>query len=209
MRTLAVDPSRPGAGDLTEAARLIRMGGLVAFPTETFYGLGANALDPDAVLRVFHAKGRPADKPLLVLVESLTMAESIVMELPARVRRLVTRHWPGPLTVILPARPHVPSTLTAGTGTLGVRISGHPLARALVRAAALPVTAPSANLHGARSPRTADEVRAGLGPRVDLVLDGGPSPGGPPSTLLDATVEPMRVVRAGAIVLDAEDLGGP
>ena len=207
MRTVAADPSRSPVGDVAEAARVIRAGGLVAFPTETFYGLGADALDPDAVLRVFRAKGRPDDKPLLVLVDSVAMAEAVVTEIPARARALMARHWPGPLTIILRARSHVPAALTAGTGTIGVRVSGHPLARALVHAVARPVTAPSANPHGASSPRTAEEVRASLGAAVDLVLDGGPTPGGPPSTLVDATGEAMRVVRAGAIVLGSEDLG--
>ena len=207
MRTVAADPSRPPVGDVAEAARVIRAGGLVAFPTETFYGLGADALDPDAVLRVFRAKGRPDDKPLLVLVDSVAMAEAVVTEIPARARTLMARHWPGPLTIILRARSHVPAALTAGTGTIGVRVSGHPLARALVHAVARPVTAPSANPHGASSPRTAEEGGASLGAAVDLVLDGGPTPGGPPSTLVDATGEAMRVVRAGAIVLGSEDLG--
>ncbi len=193
---------------LAPAARVIRKGGLVAFPTETFYGLGANALDPEAVERVFRAKERPAEKPLLVLVDSHAMAETIAWEIPVHARTLIERYWPGPLTVVLRARPHVPVVMTAGTGTIGVRVSSHPIALALVRAAMLPITAPSANAHGAPSPRTADEVRSGLGTRLDLVLDGGRTPGGPPSTIVDATVEPMRVVRRGAIALTPEELRG-
>lgn len=206
-RLLVVDPEHPALADLEAAARVIREGGLVAFPTETFYGLGANALDPAAVRRVFRAKGRPADKPLLVLVDSLEMAARVAAEVPARAHRLIARHWPGPLTLILPACPELPDALTAGTRTIGVRIPGHPLARALVRAAGVPVTAPSANPHGGASPRTADEVLAGLGERVDLVLDGGPTPGGPASTVVDVTRTPARVVRAGAVTLDPDDLG--
>jgi L-threonylcarbamoyladenylate synthase len=206
-RVLTVDPARPAAGDVEAAAGVLRAGGLVAFPTETFYGLGANALDPDAVARVFRAKGRPPDKPLLVLVDSVEMAGRLVVDIPDRARRLIARYWPGPLTLVLRARPSVPAALTAGTATLGVRVSGHPVAHAVVRAAALPVTAPSANPHGGPSPRSAAEVLAGLGARVDLVLDGGPTAGGAPSTVLDLTGDRPRLVRPGAIALAPEDLG--
>jgi len=203
-----VDPDRPGAEPLATAAGVLRAGGLVAFPTETFYGLGAAALDARAVARVFAAKGRPADKPLLVLVDSVAMAQTVVADLPPRARRLIARYWPGPLTLVLRARPAVPSALTAGTGTVGVRVPGHPVARALVAAAGGPITAPSANPHGGPSPRTAAEVLDGLGDRVDLVLDGGPTPGGPASTLLDLTGDRPRVLRPGAVALTAADLAG-
>jgi len=208
-RVLAVDPQRPLPADLAAAARVLRAGGLVAFPTETFYGLGANALDPEAVARVFRAKGRPADKPLLVLVSSVEMAAGIVTDVPERARRLIARYWPGPLTLILRARPDVPVAVTAGPGTIGLRIPGHPVARALVQAAALPITAPSANPHGGPSPCRAAEVVAGLGDRVDLVLDGGATVGGAPSTVLDVTSDPPRVVRPGAVELAPEDLAAP
>jgi L-threonylcarbamoyladenylate synthase len=183
-------------------------GGLVAFPTETFYGLGAHALDEAAVARVFRAKGRPGDKPLLVLVDSLAMVERVAREVSVRARRLMDRYWPGPLTLVLPAHPALPAALTAGTGTIGVRLSGHAVARGLVAAVGTPVTAPSANPHGGASPRTADEVLAGLGTRVDLVLDGGRTPGGPASTVLDLTGRQAVVLRAGAIVPTGEDLEG-
>jgi L-threonylcarbamoyladenylate synthase len=205
-RRLAVDPEQPASQDLGLAARVLQAGGLVAFPTETFYGLGANALDAEAVARVFRAKGRPADKPLLVLVESAERAALVAAEVPAPARRLIARYWPGPLTLVLRARPELPPSLTAGTGTIGVRVPGHRLARALVHAAGFPVTAPSANPHGAASPRTAAEVLAGLGTAVDLILDGGPTPGEAPSTVLDLTGVAPRILRAGAIVLTAEDL---
>lgn len=205
-RLVVVDARGPAPGELAEAARLVRDGRLVAFPTETFYGLGAHALDVEAVARVFRAKGRPADKPLLVLVDSLAMAGEIAAPIPERARRLIARYWPGPLTLILRARPHVPAALTAGSGTVGLRIPSHPVALALVRAAACPVTAPSANPHGGASPTTASEVLAGLGDRVDLVLDGGPTPGGPASTLLDLTGPRPRVLRAGAVRLTEADL---
>ena len=205
---LAVDASHPVASALETAARLLRARGLVAFPTETFYGLGANALDEAAVARVFHAKGRPADKPLLVLVDSLEMVARVARDVPALARQLMARYWPGALTLVLRAHAGLPDALTAGTGTIGVRLPGHPVARALVGALGGPVTAPSANPHGQASPRTADEVIAGLAERVDLVLDGGATPGGPASTLLDLTRTPPVVLRAGAVVPAAEDLAG-
>lgn len=205
-RVLAVDPGHPAPADVAEAARVLKGGGLVAFPTETYYGLGAHALDPAAVARVFGAKGRPADKPLLVLVDSLAMAAALATEIPERARGLAARYWPGPLTLILRARPHVPPALTAGTATIGLRIPDHAVALALVRAAGVPITAPSANRHGAPAPRTAAEVLAGLGDRLDLVLDGGPTRGGPPSTLLDVTGPVPRLVRPGAVRLGPDDL---
>ena len=205
---LVVDASRPDPASLETAARVLRGGGLVAFPTETFYGLGARALDAAAVARIFQAKGRPADKPLLVLVDSLAMVDRVAREVPVRARRLMERYWPGALTLVLHAHADLPTALTAGTGTIGVRLSGHPVARALVAAVGEPVTAPSANLHAAASPRTADEVIAGLGVRVALVLDGGPTPGGPASTVLDLTRRPAVLLRAGAVVLTPADLEG-
>jgi L-threonylcarbamoyladenylate synthase len=205
---LVVDASRPPPGALETAAGTLRAGGLVAFPTETFYGLGCHALDARAVLRVFEAKGRPRDKPLLVLVDSLAMVGDVARDVPARARRLMDRYWPGPLTLVLWARPELPVALTAGTGTIGVRLSGHPVARALVATLGAPITAPSANAHEAASPRTADEVVASLGPRVDLILDGGVTPGGPASTVLDVTRTPPVVVRVGAVRLTHEELAG-
>jgi L-threonylcarbamoyladenylate synthase len=196
----------PAGPALAEAAAAIRAGRLVAFPTETFYGLGAHALEASAVARVFRVKGRPAGKPLLVLVDSLAMVTRVAADIPPRARRLMARYWPGPLTLVLPAREDVPPALTGRGRTVGVRLSAHPVARALVATAGVPVTAPSANLHGAPSPRTADEVVAGLGDRIDLVLDGGRTPGGPPSTLVDVTRTPPVVIRPGAVVLDGDDL---
>ena len=206
VRLVVVNPQAPAPDELVEVARLVRDGRLVAFPTETFYGLGAHALDVEAVARVFRAKGRPADKPLLVLVDSLAMAGEIASPIPERARRLIARYWPGPLTLILRARPHVPAALTAGSGSVALRIPSHPVALALVRAAACPVTAPSANPHGGASPTTVGEVLAGLGDRVDLVLDGGATPGGPASTLLDLTGPRPRLLRPGAVRLTEADL---
>jgi L-threonylcarbamoyladenylate synthase len=198
---LAVDEPRAHAGQLDEAGAVVRRGGLVAFPTESFYGLGADALDEAAVARVFRAKGRPETKPVLVLVESIAMAASLVADLSGQARGLMARHWPGPLTLVLNARPHVPVALTAGTGTVGVRMPGHRIALALVRAAGRPITAPSANPSGAPPPTTAADVRAYFPDALDLILDGGTTAGGSGSTVADCTVWPPRVLRAGPIEL--------
>ena len=196
-----VDPVAPDERLLDEAARVLGRGGLVAFPTETFYGLGAAALDRRAVRRVFEVKGRPASMPLLVLVDSEAMVGRVALEIPARARALMTRHWPGALTLVLRASAGLPAELTAGTGTVGVRLPAHATARALVRALGAPVTAPSANPTGAEPPTSAGAVLAHFGDALDLVLDGGPTPGGAPSTVVDVTVDPPRVIRQGAVVV--------
>jgi L-threonylcarbamoyladenylate synthase len=185
---------------LRDAARALTLGGVVAFPTETFYGLGAAALDAAAVDRVLAAKGRPAGKPVLVLVDSVAMAETVA-EVSAAARALMARHWPGALTLVLPAGPRLPAGVTAGTGTVGVRLSPHPVARGLVTVLGAPITAPSANLSGGDAPTTAADVLRSFDGVVDVVLDGGPTAGGPPSTVLDVTVDPPRVIRAGAVRL--------
>jgi L-threonylcarbamoyladenylate synthase len=200
-RIVTVDRPHEASDRLDAAGAVVRRGGLVAFPTESFYGLGADALDEGAVARVFQAKGRPETKPVLVLVESVAMAEDLVADLSDDVRGLMARHWPGPLTLVLRARPHVPPALTAGTGAVGVRMPGHPIAVALVRAAGRPITAPSANPSGAAPPTTASEVRAYFPGALDLILDGGRTAGGTGSTVADCTVWPPRVLRAGPIEL--------
>jgi L-threonylcarbamoyladenylate synthase len=196
-----VDPERPGGSELARAAAVLHRGGLVGFPTETFYGLGACALSPAAVRRVFEVKGRPAASPLLILVDSAAMVDRVASEVPARARALMGRHWPGALTIVLRAAACVPAEVTAGTGTVGVRLSSHPVARGLVAALGQPVTAPSANPSGQPPPATAADVLRYFDGRVDLVLDGGATPGGPPSTIVDATVEPPRLIRGGAVRL--------
>jgi L-threonylcarbamoyladenylate synthase len=151
------------------------------------------------VHRIFAVKGRPEDKPLLVLVDSIAMVERLVVEVPARARELMARHWPGALTLVLRAGAEVPREVTAGSGTVGVRLSALPLARALVSALGEPITAPSANPSGLAAPTTAAEVARYFEHGVALVLDGGRTPGGQPSTVVDVTREPPRVVRAGAV----------
>ena len=200
-RMLTIDSEVPSTETLRLAADILRRGGLVAFPTESFYGLGADALDPRAVERVFRVKGRPESKPLLVLVDSIAMAEHLVQELPGETRALMARHWPGPLTLVLRAAAHVPDRLTAGTGTIGVRMPAHPVALALVRAAGRAVTAPSANPTDAPPPTTAVGVLRYFEDEVDLILDGGATAGGTGSTIADCTVWPPRVLRQGPVTV--------
>jgi L-threonylcarbamoyladenylate synthase len=198
-RVVTVDPAAPSPAVMEQAAAVLRADGLVAFPTETFYGLGAAALRPAAVRRVFAVKGRAEGKPLLVLVDSIQMAERLAATISARARELMARHWPGALTLVLAARADVPAEITAGGGTIGVRLSAHPVARALVSALGGPITAPSANPSDAEPPTTAAGVVGYFGDALPLVLDGGPTPGGAPSTVLDVSVEPPRLIRAGAV----------
>ena len=198
---LAVNPRAPEASLIARVVTVLRGGGLVAFPTETFYGLGAAALQPAAVRRVLDAKGRADGKPILVLVDGVPMVERIAATISAEARRLMARYWPGPLTLVLAAAAGVPEAITAGTGTIGVRLSSHPVAQALVRALGEPVTATSANRTGGMPPTTAAAVLAELGDDVELVLDGGATLGGEPSTVLDVTTDPPRVIRQGAVVV--------
>lgn len=204
-RVITVDPVAPTRATLRAAADTLRAGGVVALPTETFYGLAAAALDAGSVRRIFELKGRPESKPLLVLIDSVAMAESVARVTPAA-RDLMTRYWPGALTLVLPALPTVPSVVTAGTGTLGVRLSPHPIARGLVELLGEPVTAPSANPNGLAPPTSAAGVVAYFPEGIDLVLDGGATPGGEPSTILDLTAESPRLLRQGAVVV--RDVGG-
>ena len=184
---------------MADAAAALREDGLVGFPTETFYGLGAAALRPAAVRRIFAVKGRPENKPLLVLVDSVAMAEALALDVPAPARALMARYWPGALTLVFRARSTVPPEVTAGSGTVGIRLPDHAVARALVAALGGPVTAPSANPAGYPPPATAVGVLRYFPDGLALVLDGGPTPGGEPSTVLDVTVDPPRVIRAGRV----------
>jgi L-threonylcarbamoyladenylate synthase len=202
-RVVRVDPVEPDRSVMRAAAARIQAGGLVAFPTESFYGLGADALDPAAIARVFEIKGRPDDKPLLVLVDSIDMVTELAAAIPDGARALMARHWPGALTLVLRAAARVPAGLTGGTGTVGVRLPGHAVARALVAAAARPVTAPSANPDGAPPPQTAGDVRGYFDGRVELILDGGTTAGGAGSTVADCTVWPPRILRQGPVIVEA------
>jgi L-threonylcarbamoyladenylate synthase len=196
---LPVDPTSPSAEVLAEAARVLQGGRLVAFPTETVYGLGANALDASAVARIFAAKGRPANNPLIVHLASAAQVGQIAATWPQSAARLAERFWPGPLTLVLPKKDTVPDSVTAQGPTVAVRVPAHPVAQRLLRAAGLPIAAPSANRSTELSPTLAEHVLRGLDGRIDLLLDGGATTGGIESTVLDLTTTPPRLLRPGLI----------
>ena len=185
-----------------EAAAIIRDGGLVAFPTETVYGLGANALDASAVQKIFALKGRPETSPLIVHVSSIEMAREIVTEWPPRAEELARMWWPGPLSLVLAKDSRVPSIVTAGLPTVGIRMPNHPLALALIEAAGVPIAAPSANRFMGLSPTTADHVKAAFGDTVPI-LDGGPCEVGIESTVVALEGGKLTLLRPGMISLQA------
>lgn len=200
----------PDAPAIAEAAALLRAGGLVAFPTETVYGLGADGLDPEAVARIYAAKGRPATNPLILHVASVAEARALASAWPEEAQALAERFWPGPLTLVLPAAPEVPAIVRAGGPTVALRCPAHPVALALVRAAGRPLAAPSANRSQHLSPTRAEHVRSSLGDGVDLILDGGPTEAGLESTILDLGSHPPRILRPGPLAPSLlEAVAGP
>ncbi len=209
MSVLVLPADDPAA--IAQAAAILRRGGLVAFPTETVYGLGANALDADAVARIFAAKGRPTFDPLIVHLRDGSWLGRAVRETPPAADILAARFWPGPLTLVLPKATVVPDLVTAGLDTVGVRVPDHPAARALIEAADRLIAAPSANLFGCVSPTTAAHVVEQLGDRVDAVLDGGPCRVGVESTIVSFASGSPVVLRPGGITREelAEALGRP
>ncbi|HME59213.1 MAG TPA: L-threonylcarbamoyladenylate synthase, partial [Terracidiphilus sp.] len=194
---------------LERAAQILRAGGLVALPTETVYGLGANALDAAAVKRIFAAKQRPAWDPVIVHVADEKMLDGLVREIPETARKLIAAFWPGPLTLLLPRTAAVPDAVTAGRPLVGVRMPAHPVALELIRRAGIPVAAPSANLFGRISPTTAEHVLADLDGLIDAVVDAGPTEHGVESTVLDPCQSPMKIYRPGAVTsLQIRDTAG-
>ena len=191
---------------IVRAAQRLAVGALVVYPTETLYGLGADAFNSVALQRLIDVKGREPGKPVAVLVSDGTMLRQLVEEVPSAAAMLMRRFWPGPLTLVLRAQRWVSPLLTGGGDGIGVRVSSHPMATALVRALGRPVTAPSANPAGLPPPRRVEEVRAYFGARVDVYLDGGCLPGEPASTVVDARGE-LRVLRQGAIAASLLPLG--
>lgn len=187
--------------EIQHAASLLRAGKLVAFPTETVYGLGANALDAEAVSRIFAAKGRPHNSPIIVHVNSLDMARLVVAEWPQLAEKLAKEFWPGPLTLVLKKQAAVSDLVTAGLDTVGVRMPAHQIALALISAAKVPVAAPSANRFTQLSPTTAAHVRQSLGDRVDYILDGGPCSVGIESTVLSLSGDLPTLLRPGGVSL--------
>ncbi len=187
------------AAAVARAATLLRGGDLVALPTETVYGLAANAFNAEAVAKIYKVKGRPAHNPIIVHVASLEMARRCVAEWPAQADKLARAFWPGPLTVVLPRSSQVPNIVTAGGVTVGLRWPSHPLMQAVIRACGFPLAAPSANLSSEVSPTNAGHVRKSLGGQIRLIVDGGQSQVGIESTVLDLTVRPPSVLRPGMI----------
>ena len=205
-----IDPDFPDADLLARAANSLRAGKLVAFPTETVYGLGANAFDADAVGRIFAAKGRPSRNPLIVHVPDATRVHAVAGNWPETAVRLAAAFWPGPLTMVVPKAKSIPEVVAGGGHSVGIRCPAHPVARALIAAAGVPVAAPSANRSGGLSPTTAAHVVASLGDRVDLVLDGGPCHGGLESTVVDLTGPVPRLLRPGLVRVGMlEAIAGP
>ena len=202
-RLIEVDLARPDDAALSQAAAVLRSGGLVAFPTETVYGLGANALDPDAVARVFRAKGRPSDNPMIVHAPDAETAWRVTTGPTPLALRLAERFWPGPLTLVLDAAASLPRAATAGLPSVAVRVPDHRVALALLRLAGVPVAAPSANRSGRPSPTTAAHVLADLGDVLDLVVDGGPCAVGVESTVVDARGAVPIVLREGGLSREA------
>lgn len=199
MQTKLIPAERPGA--IEEAAALLQQGQLVAFPTDTLYGVGADAFNPAAIARLYRAKRRPAEKGIPILLADLDDLEKVVADVPELARTLMAQYWPGPLTLILPRRPGVPAALSPNTG-VAVRIPDHALARRLIRAAGGAVAASSANLAGAEPATTAAEALATLQGQVAAVLDGGPAAHGQASTVLDCTTDPPRLLRRGPALVE-------
>jgi L-threonylcarbamoyladenylate synthase len=192
------------------AAEILRAGGLVAFPTETVYGLGADAFDPLAIARIFEVKNRPTFDPLIVHIADLAALERLVASATPWARRLIEQFWPGPLTLVLPKRAEVPDLVTAGLPTVAVRMPAHAVAQALIREAGVPIAAPSANPFGYVSPTTAEHVREALGDRIDLILDGGPCPLGIESTIVSMVGTWPELLRPGSVTLaEIREVMGP
>jgi L-threonylcarbamoyladenylate synthase len=185
-----------------QAAEIIRQGGIVAFPTETVYGLGADAYNPLAVARVFEVKRRPTFDPLIVHIASSAHLKKLVKDIPSGARKLTEKLWPGPLTVVLFKEEHIPDIVTAGLPTVALRMPSHPMALSLIKESKCPIAAPSANPFGYLSPTTAEHVRGQLADQVDLILDGGPCPVGVESTIVSFSENKPRLLRPGGVSLE-------
>jgi L-threonylcarbamoyladenylate synthase len=198
-----VTETAPSDADLARAVEILQSGGLVAFPTETVYGLGADAENRDALRRLYAVKGRPAEHPVIVHLADAAQLDDWGVDIAPAARALASACWPGPLTLVVRRAPRVPDEVTGGLDTVGLRVPVHPLARALLRAFGGGLAAPSANRFGRVSPTTAAAVRDELGDDVDLVLDGGPCTVGVESTIVDCTTGPPRVLRVGGVTAEA------
>ncbi len=201
-RVMVIDKSAVLGEQLQEAARILRDGGLVAFPTETVYGLGANALDEEAAKKIYAAKGRPSDNPLIAHIADPSGLEPLVQEIPGAARKLMEAYWPGPLTMVFSKSSVVPYGTTGGLDTVAVRMPDDPVARELIRLAGVPVAAPSANTSGRPSPTSAEHVYEDMNGRIDMILDGGPVGIGVESTIVDVTGAVPILLRPGAVTME-------
>ena len=201
-RIIRIDPHNISSQGIIPAVEILKLGGIVAYPTETFYGLGVDAFNQEAIRKIFLIKKRSFSLPLLVFISKPDYLPRYVRDVPAVACRLMERFWPGPLTMIFFASLQVPLLLTANTQKIAIRISSHPVANALVSMINGPLTSTSANISGGQSPVTAEEVLHQLGDNVDLIIDGGPAAGENASTIIDVTVSPPQLVRQGVISFD-------
>ena len=196
---IEIDPGNPEGAYLTPALQVLAGGGIVACPTETFYGLAADALSVQAVEKVYRIKGRNFNSPLPLVIGDERDLPFLVAEIPFPARRLMAAFWPGPLTLVFNASAALPPLVTADTGKVGIRVSSHPVISLLARSFGRPLTATSANVSGAPAGTSADDVLRSFGERIDILLDGGRTPGGPGSTVLDMTASPPVILRQGAV----------
>ncbi len=199
---LKIDPNNPDMNKIKLAATVIRNGGLVAFPTETVYGLGANALDDEAVQKIFIAKNRPIDNPVIVHIANIDDLYMLAEKIPEEALKLASRFWPGPLTLLLKKSELVPDITTANLDTVAIRMPNHPIALALIKESEVPIAAPSANLSGRPSPTTAEHVIRDLNGKIDVIIDGGDVTFGVESTVLDLTSEPPYILRPGPVTIE-------
>ena len=197
-----MNTERLTAADVERAAAILARGGLLGIPTETVYGLGANGLDPEAVAHIFEAKGRPQDNPLILHVPSAEWLARYCADIPAAAYTLAERFWPGPLTMILRRKPVVPDAVTAGLDTVGMRCPAHPVCRAIIAAAGVPVAAPSGNTSGRPSPTNMADMLEDMDGKIDGIVDGGPCSVGVESTIIDLTEQPPRLLRPGGVTLE-------
>jgi len=198
-KRIPIDPERPEPKVIAKAAGVLLKGGVIVFPTRSLYGLGVDAFNEKAVQSLFSIKGRPPEKPILVLIHDVTQLDSLVREVPVRAQLLMRVFWPGKLTLVFDAAKRVPEGLTAGTGKIGIRQAGHPAAAALAAAFGRPITGTSANRSGRPGVARISDLDPLIGDAVDLILDAGPLEGGAGSTVLDVTCDPPRLLRKGDI----------
>jgi L-threonylcarbamoyladenylate synthase len=199
MPPRAIDAEEGHLFELNKAASIIRSGGVVAFPTESFYGMAVNAWDEKAIQRLFAIKKREENQPILLLIPTMSLLNQVVTRIPDIANKFMQKFWPGGLTLVFEANPDLPHLLTSGTGKIGLRLSSHPVATALAQAVGGPITGTSANISGQAACTSAEAVRHSLGESVDFILDRGETEGGKGSTIMDLTVDPPTVMREGMV----------